>query len=359
MIKDYIVNSFILISFISVVYQLFTNSGLNPTLVIHYRLLSGGIFGLLGITLIIFGVQLPNNIIVDFRNIAIFLSAITGGWVSAATSAFIISAFRLLFYGINSPSIVAVTIIFLLIIIFCLITRLKIKVSLKWLFSIGISEILSSIAFSILIDDAKLLKNTISSYCFGLSFISILLYYYVEYIEAVTESFRNYKQEAHRDFLTGLNNVRQFDKLFNRIVGNGYAGYDTVSLLYIDIDFFKKVNDTYGHREGDIVLKELGEILTKACRSVDIVSRNGGEEFSVILPNCPTDVAIEIAERIRKKVEATPIALSNQLTINITVSIGIASYPVPVSDFGLLRESADMALYEAKRSGRNKVISWS
>ena len=144
--------------------------------------------------------------------------------------------------------------------------------------------------------------------------------------------------------------------MYNTVIDSVRQKRERVSLLYIDIDFFKKVNDNYGHKEGDIVLKKLGEILSKTCRDVDIVSRNGGEEFSVILVNCSPNMAVEIAERIRKTIEITPIYLSNNIKINITVSIGISSYPDPINDLEILREKADEALYKAKHAGRNKVV---
>ena len=356
MLKNYITNAIVLVAFISIIYQIFRSTGLNPSLAVRYRLLSGSIWGLMGVTLIIFGIDLPNNLVVDFRNLAIFLSAISGGWASAILSAIIISVFRLLYFGINPPSIATGITIIILVVVFCIIAGLKIKNRMKWLISIGISEIISSIAFITIIDDVNFRINIILSYCISLSIMSFILYYYVIYIEGLMESFRSYMQEANRDFLTGLSNVRHFDKVYNSIFDNTKFRYEVISLLYIDIDYFKNVNDTYGHKEGDIVLKKVSEILTETCRNTAIVPRNGGEEFSVILGDCPPQIAMEIAERIRKTVEATPIELSNQTKISITLSIGVASYPNPVRDFNMLMERADMALYKAKHTGRNKVV---
>jgi len=356
MLKDFIVNAALLVAFISIINQIFRNSGLNSSLPAKYRILSGGIFGLLGITLMAFGVRLPSNMILDFRNLAVFLSAVGGGCLSTATTVLIISICRLFFYGINKPSITAIIVIVVLAIVFCAIVKLKIEKKYKWVFSIGISEVVSTIAFSILIKNSELLQEVILYYCISFTTISFILYYYVSYLDDLTESFRRYKQESNRDFLTGLNNVRQFDKLFNSKIENLTNSDEKIALLYIDIDFFKRVNDTYGHKEGDLVLKALGEILTKTCRSIDVVSRNGGEEFSVILANCLPTIAMEIAERIKENVEKTSIELSDKTKINITVSVGVACYPEPVQDFKMLREKADMALYEAKRTGRNKVV---
>jgi len=357
MVKDFIVNAAMLVAFISIINQTFRTSGLNSSLPAKYRILSGVIFGLLGVTLMIFGVRLPNAMMVDFRNVAVFLSTVGGGGLSTAVTALIISISRLLFYGINKSSIIAVMIIILLSIIFCNIMKLRLQKKYKWILSIGITEIISTIAFSILINDSKLLYEITVYYCISMTIISIILYHYVGYLQDLTETFRRYKHESHRDFLTGLNNVRQFDKLFNSKIESTINDDEKMALLYIDIDFFKRVNDTYGHKEGDLVLKALGEILIKSCRSTDVVSRNGGEEFSVILANCPPTMAIEVAEAIRKNVEKTSIELSNREKINITVSIGVACYPEPINDFKMLREKADMALYEAKRTGRNKVVS--
>jgi len=356
MLKDFIVNAAILVAFISIISQVFRNTGLDSSLPFKQRVFAGVIFGLMGITLMIFGVRLPNSMIVDFRSLAVFLSAMGGGCLSAATTAIIISVCRFICYELNTASISAIILIMLQFIVSCSIMKLNIGKKYKWIFSIGISEIITTYAFSILIENSNLQKELILYYCISLTIVSIILYYYVRYLDSVTEAFRKYKYESYRDFLTGLNNARQFDKLFNSKIESAINNEEEIALLYIDIDFFKKVNDTYGHKEGDLVLKELGEILVKTCSSKDIISRNGGEEFSVILSNCSPEMTVEVAERIRKNIESSSITLSNKKNINITVSIGVVCYPYPIWNFKVLREKADMALYEAKRTGRNKVV---
>lgn len=356
MIRDLIINAGMLVAFTSVIFQVFRNTELNPKMSIKHRIFSGIIFGMLGIILMTFSIRLPNHIIIDFRNLAILLSSFCGGWVSALISALIIPAYRILFFGLNKPTIVFIVVIIVLAIIFSIIESLNIKKSLKWILAVGISEIVSFIGFASTINDIIFLKKIAFDYCSSLAILSFLLYYFVKYLESFTESYRYYKRESNKDFLTGLNNVRQFDKVYNYIIKDAKINNQIVSLLYIDIDFFKNINDTYGHREGDIVLKKISEILKMSCRSTDLVSRNGGEEFSVILIDCPPGKAIEIAENIRKNVENTSIELSNHIKVNTTLSIGVSSYPDPVNDFEKLREKADEALYEAKHKGRNKVI---
>lgn len=356
MVKDYIVNAAIFVSFISLLNQILIlkNADLNSSSR-GLKILYGGIYGLLGIALMVFGVKLPNEMILDFRNLAVFLSAISGGYVSAIITTLIVSFARLLFYGINKPSITAIIVLIIITTIYCIIVNLKLRKNQKWIFSIGLSQVVTILAFKFLIKDNLLFQNITMVYCLSITAISFILYWYSGYLDTLTESYRRYKQESHKDFLTGLNNVRQFDKLFNRKIESVADNDEKIALLYIDIDYFKKVNDTYGHKEGDLVLKVLGEILIKTCRSIDFVSRNGGEEFSVILTNCDKGMALEIGERIRKNVEATSIELSDGTKINITVSVGVACYPEPIEEVRMLREKADIALYEAKRTGRNRV----
>ncbi len=122
-----------------------------------------------------------------------------------------------------------------------------------------------------------------------------------------------------------------------------------VSILMTDIDYFKKVNDTYGHDKGDIILKTVAAIIKSCTRSGDYIIRWGGEEFVIIMPNCPINEAVNVAERIRKNVEDN----KNPIT-PITISLGVAKYDNENYKNGI--SEADKALYEAKHSGRNKVV---
>ena len=124
-----------------------------------------------------------------------------------------------------------------------------------------------------------------------------------------------------------------------------------LSIMMIDIDDFKKFNDSRGHIHGDIALKEISRILKENCRKMDIICRYGGEEFAVILPHTNKQDALFLAERIRKSVQEQEI-LKNRFTI----SIGIASAPRDVTEKESLVKKADEALYEAKRSGKNRVV---
>ena len=131
-----------------------------------------------------------------------------------------------------------------------------------------------------------------------------------------------------------------------------------VSLIIVDIDFFKKVNDTYGHAAGDEVLRTVAGIIKQALRESDIPSRYGGEEFAVLLPFTHIEEAKIVGERLRKAVESAPIPINqdneNAMNINVTISMGLAEFNGTETGEALF-ERADKALYEAKENGRNQV----
>jgi len=162
---------------------------------------------------------------------------------------------------------------------------------------------------------------------------------------------------ATRDGLTGLYNHRAFYKLLEDELGRAQRFNRPVSLLLLDIDHFKRVNDTYGHLAGDAVIKGLGELLIREARAIDRVCRYGGEEITVILPETDLDAAANFAERLRAAVEAQLFDV-NGVPLRITVSIGVASWLAHVDSAETLVAAADTALYAAKRSGRNLAICY-
>ena len=166
------------------------------------------------------------------------------------------------------------------------------------------------------------------------------------------------QQMATRDGLTGLFNRRQFNLMLEESFAQ-HTRYDRpVSLLMIDIDHFKKVNDTYGHPAGDTVLVELAKRLTLRAREIDRVCRYGGEEFIVLLSETDSAGALIIAQRICETMADEKWDLGNGTQISVTVSIGIASCPDHVRTSQALLAAADKALYAAKETGRNRVYNY-
>lgn len=159
---------------------------------------------------------------------------------------------------------------------------------------------------------------------------------------------------ASVDALTGLSNRGVFNLEIQREFDRARRYRRELSLVLFDIDHFKKFNDTYGHKIGDDVLRHIGRITLQNCRSNDIATRFGGEEFAIILPETPMERALIQAERLRKSILAFPMP-TGETAISVTVSVGLAMLEAEMTDPTELIESADRALYRAKESGRNQV----
>lgn len=166
------------------------------------------------------------------------------------------------------------------------------------------------------------------------------------------------KRIAITDGLTGLFNHRHFQECLQQEFERLGRFSEPLSLMLLDIDHFKKVNDTYGHPAGDAVLKGIAQILRATLRAVDIPARYGGEEFAAILIGTDSSGAKNMAERLRKTVEKTVFPVDGR-PLKVTMSIGISSYPSDARKKEELIEKADQAMYHAKKSGRNHSYLWS
>jgi len=169
------------------------------------------------------------------------------------------------------------------------------------------------------------------------------------------QRFSSIKNIAIYDTLTGLHNRRYFEERLGIEAQKSFYSGTPLSLVMVDIDHFKKVNDTFGHTEGDQVLCKTSSLLKNSVRKKDTVARYGGEEFILILPEAGLEASFVIAERIRRLVENTLFELG-RAQINITISMGISNFPSHrAKSKEELVKMADQALYDAKRGGRNKV----
>ncbi len=169
--------------------------------------------------------------------------------------------------------------------------------------------------------------------------------------------YESTKRLSITDGLTKLYNHRFFQDALKREFARSKRHRSPLSLALLDIDSFKKFNDTYGHQQGDVVLQELARTLRGQVRNLDVVARYGGEEFAVIMPDAALDVALNVAERLRAAVESHPVEGPSG-PLRVTISLGVASVPQAEIDVpaGLIA-AADRALYRAKRQGRNCVSS--
>jgi diguanylate cyclase (GGDEF)-like protein len=157
------------------------------------------------------------------------------------------------------------------------------------------------------------------------------------------------------DVLTNLANRRHFMVLAEQEMSRTRRYGGPLSALMLDVDFFKKINDTYGHKAGDAVLSMLGERCRNTLRTIDIAGRIGGEEFAFLLPQTLPEKAAEVAERLRRSIADLPVELDDGRLLSVTVSIGVAGLDETVTTVDTLISLADKALYAAKDGGRNRV----
>ncbi|HSV15680.1 MAG TPA: diguanylate cyclase, partial [Tepidisphaeraceae bacterium] len=164
------------------------------------------------------------------------------------------------------------------------------------------------------------------------------------------------KRAATTDALTGLANRAHLDQFLAEQFTDARVAGQPVSLLLMDVDKFKSVNDKHGHPAGDQVLRSLGKLLNSAARPQDLAARYGGEELCLVLPGTPKPLAATIAESVRRAISAKPVALPGT-ALNVTVSIGVATFEPsgPFKEVAHLLKAADLAVYAAKKSGRNCV----
>lgn len=193
----------------------------------------------------------------------------------------------------------------------------------------------------------------------------------IDYIEQLTSQtaitinranvYAEILKHATLDALTGFYNRRQLEERLKQEVSSARRQHSPMCVIMSDIDFFKNVNDTYGHSVGDLVLKTVSKVMRTGLREYDVAGRYGGEEFFFILPFTKIDEAVMVAERLRKSVQDEIIDISivnpdvSDKNINVTISLGVYEYKTDDTEEDLIKK-ADKALYQAKESGRNKVV---
>jgi two-component system, cell cycle response regulator len=176
--------------------------------------------------------------------------------------------------------------------------------------------------------------------------------------EALQEKNRQLQKLANRDGLTDLYNHRYFHEQLSKDFLRAQRYHESLSCILLDIDYFKKINDTYGHQTGDIVLNTLGQFINDTIRDSDFAVRYGGDEFAIVLYHTDGLSAFYIAERLRQVVEHCDFRDKDNV-LHITISLGVATFPhEQIRNHKQLVECADKALYKAKKNGRNRVESW-
>lgn len=177
----------------------------------------------------------------------------------------------------------------------------------------------------------------------------------ISYFLRMRESNRQLYLMAMHDQLTGVLNARAYYQVGDQLIQLANRNQDEYAVLFIDLDHFKSVNDTYGHAAGDVVLKSAAQCMQQTIRASDTLGRVGGEEFSIFLPNTDLQAASKVAENIRSAIESLNIEISPGNFLKITASIGVARNQQGAQTLTDLQKQADTAMYAAKKAGRNRV----
>ncbi|MGZ9130651.1 MAG: diguanylate cyclase, partial [Candidatus Binatia bacterium] len=177
------------------------------------------------------------------------------------------------------------------------------------------------------------------------------------YSEQLRDNVQKSVEMAITDALTGLFNRRYMENHLTTLVDQAAARGKPIAVMVLDIDYFKSINDTYGHDAGDDVLRDFSLRIRKCIRNIDLACRYGGEEFVLVMPETDKAVATMVAERLRRSIAAEPFSIANGTkSLEVTISIGIAAAAGANDSAAAILKRADQALYRAKRDGRNRVV---
>ncbi|PWK10302.1 GGDEF domain-containing protein [Tumebacillus permanentifrigoris] len=355
-LDKFFVNLCILVACLFFLHQLLKDRKVTPHSPLPLRFVIGGVLGLLGWLLMMHSLHVGDGTVFDLRILPVFIAAAAGGWVSALTTAVIVGAGRALLFDWTPATVAALSNLFVTAVICGVIVRYTENHICRWAAMSLVNIVAVGISILFIPGDLHVHMKFLLQYALVVSVAMWFTFLLIGYLYRSHEAFLQVRESARKDFLTGLNNVRSFDSAINTLLQKNQEHGEELAFLLIDIDYFKKVNDTYGHSAGDEVLRQLSDVLSLTARSMDVVSRNGGEEFSLILPACSKHNALRVANRIRTTIEHHRFKLPSGQDIQVTVSLGLSqSTPeVPLTAYELV-DLADEGLYLAKRSGRNRV----
>lgn len=321
----------------------------------------GVIGGFLSIFLMLYSFNIADTTtLLDFRLISILISFYICGLLSATINSVFTILFRLFYFGVTYSAMLGSLGIIAVLLFLCVMTLFMKNKSynhtIRWFLPASFC-LLTNILVYLAALNALVINpwGIITAYSFWFVIATILVFYLLNYLIDSNALFHNYLENSSIDYLTGLYNTRHFDTLFNKMSEDCQKNQTPMTCVMLDIDLFKKINDTYGHTCGDIAIQEIANRLKESFCSSDIVARIGGEEFCILIKNCNRECGFQKANAFRTYIENHPIKLNDSTSIRITISMGIANYPESTHTLSDIKRIADMALYNAKNSGRNKV----
>ena len=200
--------------------------------------------------------------------------------------------------------------------------------------------------------------NAMATSLFALGYLGVFFQTYVDRTFSYFSRMRDYNAKlqdmASHDPLTQVMNARAYYQACDRAISQAQRSKSPFSVLFVDLDHFKAVNDTHGHAAGDEVLRVVARTLQASLRRSDLIGRIGGEEFSVFLPDTPLQAALPLAETLRQAVERSQ-PLVGEVPLRVTASVGVACQTLSLNTMKAIQQNADEAMYQAKKAGRNRV----
>ncbi len=319
------------------------------------RILYGISLSLLSWMLMQLTIEPVPGVLVDLRHIPVIVAAYFAGPLPTAIVTIVIILYRFSI-SLNSSAYAAALFITLIAVGTSLLVKwLPIYSKRTFTLVTVYATVLHGIVLIYVLADSKLIMD-ILSVVLPASFISSWLALVITRdIRLTKQSMRTWQQTAQRDFLTGLHNFRAFTDHFDDLKQQTILQQHEVALITVDIDHFKHVNDTFGHEAGDEVLRQFASRLRDGVTDAGFISRNGGEEFSVLVEQLTDVKVLALAEQLRERIATSPFQLSNGTQLPLTASFGVAHFPKSTSQIQQLVTDADVTLYHSKQNGRNRV----
>lgn len=329
------------------------NRFLTRPFIDKYRIwIIGVVAGIFGIVLMHEAIHLKGSILIDARLVVLALSGLFGGPLAALTTGIIMGIGRIAVSDYSLTALIAgVNMMMIGMVIGLVATRYPITFQNVWKFFaytiIHSGIVISYVKYS---QNVNFWQDAIHLLYSVLSFL--IVYYILYRLDGLSKEVSKIEHLAVTDYLTGLANAREFQQLFS----HWQQAHPSFYLAVADIDFFKRVNDYYGHPVGDLVLQQLAAILEVEVKGLGgVAARIGGEEFAMLLPDDSEEHVMKTLNDIRQVISETDFRISDDAVVAITISMGAAGYPRHTGSLTELYKAADDELYKAKNDGRNCV----
>lgn len=323
------------------------------------RIVYGICLSVLSLLLMQLTIEPVPGVLVDLRHIPVIVAAYFAGPLPTCIVTIVIVVYR---FSVNTNAAAFAACLFIILIAAgtLLIVRWLPLYSRKTFTVVTVyATVLHGFVLTYVLVDTGLIMDILSIVLPASFASSCLTFLIIHDIRLTKQAMQILQHTARRDFLTGLYNFRSFTDHLEDLKQQTILHSREVALITVDIDHFKQVNDTYGHEAGDEVLRQFAKRLQDGVTDSGYVSRNGGEEFSILVEQLTVAKVSALAEQLRERIVAAPFVLSSGVLLHLTASFGVASFPETTGQIQHIVTDADAALYQSKQNGRNRVTLFS